>query len=102
MARHKPSPKPEIECPLCEGKGKIEEGAPPDPPSDDGGWNDATRANLARRESLAERVLEAKAKLEAAETVAMSCYWQGAVDALEAYSRGIAHESTAIGAGVPK
>lgn len=63
---------------------------------------DALRQEATRRPlpSIAQRLEQAKAKLEAAETVAMSCYWQGAVDALEAYSRGIAHETTAIGEGV--
>ena len=32
------------ECPLCDGTGRLDtSGPPPDPPSDDGGWNDATR-----------------------------------------------------------
>lgn len=36
-------------CPLCNGSGHVEPtNGPPDPPSDDGGWNDATRANYER------------------------------------------------------
>lgn len=51
--------------------------------------------------SLAERLEQAKAKLAAAETVADACYWQGAVDAIEAYSAGWPMPET-IGAGVKK
>ncbi len=37
-------------CPLCEGRGRIAPSTsdPLDTPSDDGGWNDATRENHAR------------------------------------------------------
>lgn len=47
-------------CPLCEGLGRIEpSNGPPDPPSDDGGWNDATRANYARAYGEGARTNEA-------------------------------------------
>jgi len=63
-ARHQPTePRatdgaPSTECPLCDGKGAIVETETPDPPSDDGGWNDATRANRAARERTELRATE--------------------------------------------
>jgi hypothetical protein len=46
----KPQPANTAECVLCDGSGWMDT-TPPEvwpPPSDDGGWNDATAANLAR------------------------------------------------------
>lgn len=51
--------------------------------------------------TLAGRLEQAKAKLEASVTIADACYWQGALDALNALSRG-ARMPEVIGAGVPK
>lgn len=38
--------------------------------------------------TLAQRVEEAEKRLAATETIADACYWQGALDALNALSRG--------------
>lgn len=51
--------------------------------------------------TLAQRLEQAKAKLEASVTVAEACYWQGAVDALEAFSAGWPMPTT-IGSGITK
>lgn len=51
--------------------------------------------------SLAERVEEARACVDRAETIADATYWQGALDALEAYSSGTTMPEV-IGAGVKK
>ena len=51
--------------------------------------------------SLAQRVEEAEKRLAASETIASTCYWQGALDALNALSRG-EHMPEVVGAGVPK
>lgn len=55
------------------------------------------KANL----TLAERLSQAEYRLAQSETIAESCYWQGAVDALNAYSQGTTMPE-AIGAGVKK
>ena len=51
--------------------------------------------------TLAQRVEEAEKRLAASETIASTCYWQGALDALNALSRG-EHMPEVVGAGVPK
>lgn len=48
---------------------------------------------------LEERITNARARLAAAETVADACYWQGALDALNAYSKG-GEMPEVVGAGV--
>lgn len=42
----------------------------------------------ARASTLAERIEEAKARMASPATLAESCYWQGALAALEAFSAG--------------
>lgn len=49
--------------------------------------------------TLAQRVEEAEKRLAATETIADACYWQGALDALNALSRG-ERMPEVIGAGV--
>lgn len=51
------------ECVLCDGSGRIPVAETPDPPSDGGGWNDATRANLASRENAEAALASVRAKL---------------------------------------
>lgn len=110
MARHKPAPKPEVPDDCCGGfiahKASCENAPRVDVP----GMGSISKKDLeiefaveeARRGlTLAERLEQAKAKLAAAETVADACYWQGAVDAIEAYSAGWPMPET-IGAGVKK
>lgn len=58
-------------------------------------------SEVAPARTLGERMLEARAKLADSVTIAESCYWQGALDALEAYSSG-ASMPEVIGAGVTK
>ena len=53
------------------------------------------------QKSLAERVEEARARVDRAETIADATYWQGALDALEAFSSGTDMPEI-IGAGVKK
>lgn len=58
-------------------------------------------SEVAPARTLGERVLEARTKLADSVTVAESCYWQGALDALEAFSAGTSMPEV-IGAGVTK
>lgn len=90
MARHK---KPTVEENSLEGWSRIIK--------ESGEQFDAKIVEKGPTRSLAERVLEAETKLAEATTIAGACYWQGALDALNALSRG-ERMPEVIGAGVPK